>query len=242
MFGTNPVRKFEAHLNGALQVHEIFYTLQGEGPHSGLPAVFVRLSGCNLRCWWCDTKWDDVRDPLWQVEEIFLRVQQEAAGRTRLMVLTGGEPCRQDLRAFIKRIEGYNFTHGPKHEWKIQIETAGSLWQECLLSPWVEIICSPKTGNIDPRIKEHAIGFKYVINAAHDQMDADGLPLANTQIKDGRTRALAKPRKGAPVYLSPCDLHDDGAGTAKNYQKVGEIALEHGYRAGVQLHKLLELP
>ena len=41
------------------RVNEIFYTLQGEGAHSGIPAVFVRFSGCNLRCPWCDTDFTD---------------------------------------------------------------------------------------------------------------------------------------------------------------------------------------
>jgi 7-carboxy-7-deazaguanine synthase len=239
MFGTNPIRKFEAHPKGSLQVHEVFYTLQGEGPHSGLPAVFVRLSGCNLACFWCDTHWDDANDPIRAVHDILEEVRYKADGKTKLIVLTGGEPCRQDLSFFLLECFRLN--------WRVQIETAGTVWQECLDQPHVEIICSPKTGVIKPEIREKAVGFKYVINIADDpfgesSLDVDGLPSANTQIKGGRKKPLAKPRPGAPIYLSPCDLHEDKEGTEANYRAVGEIALKHGYRAGVQLHKLLNLP
>ena len=241
MFGKNPIRKFDAYPNGDLQVHEIFFTLQGEGPHSGLPAVFVRLSGCNLSCWWCDTHWDDQKDPLRSVQSILEGVALASRGLTQLIVLTGGEPLRQDLRVLLDTLARINFSLGDK-PWKLQIETAGTLWQECLDDhPWVDVVCSPKTAAIHPKIKARANAFKYVINA-RDSFDVDGLPITNTQIEDGRRRSLAKPRAGAPVYLSPCDLHEDKYGTEANYAKVAELSLQHGYRAGVQLHKVLGLP
>ena len=58
MFGTNPSRKQVLDDGQELWVQEVFYTLQGEGPFSGQPALFIRLAGCNLRCFWCDTEFE----------------------------------------------------------------------------------------------------------------------------------------------------------------------------------------
>ncbi|MBP5526868.1 MAG: radical SAM protein [Bacteroidales bacterium] len=73
-----------------MRVNEIFYSLQGEGFHSGTPAVFVRLSGCNLRCPFCDTRHDD--GTVMSEAAIVAAVAQYPA---RLVVVTGGEPALQ---------------------------------------------------------------------------------------------------------------------------------------------------
>lgn len=62
MFGQNPIRPLEQHLSGStLRVQEVFYTLQGEGPFSGVPCTFIRLAGCNLRCHFCFVATTSVR-------------------------------------------------------------------------------------------------------------------------------------------------------------------------------------
>jgi len=75
-----------------VKIAEIFYSLQGEGGLVGVPSVFVRTSGCNLRCVWCDTpytSWQPEGDEL-SIDEILARV--EAHTPARHVVLTGGEP------------------------------------------------------------------------------------------------------------------------------------------------------
>jgi len=72
-------------------ISEIFYSLQGEGELTGVPSVFVRTSGCNLRCNWCDTpyaSWSPEGRPM-EVEEIVAEVRKHPA---KHVVLTGGEP------------------------------------------------------------------------------------------------------------------------------------------------------
>lgn len=240
MFGKNPVRKYEAHADGRVQVHEIFYTLQGEGPFAGQPAVFVRLSGCNLRCWFCDTKWDDEGDPVLGCGEVLDRVIKASMGdtrslRTRLVVLTGGEPLRQDVRKLVEQLVGTGF--------RVQIETAGTLWQDWLgeqMPPSVTVVVSPKTPTINERLSNRADAFKYVISAA-GFLDSDGLPIGSTQ-RNGTFLPLARPgRRRVPVFLSPMDEYNVDKNAA-NLRRVGELALKHGYTAGIQLHKLLELP
>ena len=73
-----------------MRVNEIFYSLQGEGYYSGTPAVFVRLSGCNLRCPFCDTRHESGREM--SEKEIVEAVGQYPA---RHVVVTGGEPALQ---------------------------------------------------------------------------------------------------------------------------------------------------
>ena len=72
-------------------IAEIFHSIQGEGRYTGTPSVFVRTSGCNLRCWFCDTpytSWNPEGTP-WSVEAILQEVSQYACPH---VVLTGGEP------------------------------------------------------------------------------------------------------------------------------------------------------
>jgi 7-carboxy-7-deazaguanine synthase len=75
-----------------VKIAEIFYSLQGEGALVGVPSVFVRTSGCNLRCVWCDTpytSWQPEGDDL-SIDEILARVAEHTPARH--VVLTGGEP------------------------------------------------------------------------------------------------------------------------------------------------------
>jgi len=78
------------------KINEVFYTLQGEGAHSGIPAVFVRFSGCNLRCPWCDTEFSDFTEM--SADEIVreaLSLYDIPNERRKMLVLTGGEPSLQ---------------------------------------------------------------------------------------------------------------------------------------------------
>lgn len=75
-----------------LRVSEIFYSLQGESTHQGLPCIFVRMTGCNLRCTWCDTAYAFKGGTTLSLDEIMTRV---AAYPCRRVELTGGEPLLQ---------------------------------------------------------------------------------------------------------------------------------------------------
>jgi 7-carboxy-7-deazaguanine synthase len=81
----------------ALLVTEIFKSIQGESWFAGLPCVFVRLTGCNLRCTYCDTKYAYDGGEKLDVEEVVERVAAYPAfGGTQLVEVTGGEPLLQD--------------------------------------------------------------------------------------------------------------------------------------------------
>ena len=100
-----------------LPVMEHFYTIQGEGVHTGRAAYFVRLGGCDVGCVWCDVKesWDAGKHPLWTVTEL---VQTITATPAQTVVITGGEPLLHNLSAFTEALHRAGL--------KIHIETSGS--------------------------------------------------------------------------------------------------------------------
>jgi len=80
----------------ALPVMEHFYTIQGEGFHSGAPCYFIRLGGCDVGCPWCDVKesWEQAKHPIHSVEEI---INWVLTSNARKVVVTGGEPLMYSL-------------------------------------------------------------------------------------------------------------------------------------------------
>lgn len=75
-----------------LKVNEIFYSIQGEAGYAGLPCIFIRLTGCNLRCEYCDTTYAYEEGKSFSIQEILERIQ---SFNCRLVEITGGEPLLQ---------------------------------------------------------------------------------------------------------------------------------------------------
>lgn len=229
MLGKNRVRTSE-HNPSLLQVHEIFATIQGEGPFSGRRAVFIRLTGCNLRCWWCDTVWDDDKDPQMSTSQVIDEAMLLTRGHDPLIVLTGGEPVRQELSQLIPGLRARGAI--------VQIETAGSLYQPCVED--TVVVVSPKTPMVNEQIRRSATYWKYPIIAG-DVSEMDGLPVTNTQRKEGPIQYLARPPEGTDprhIFITPVDLGDAEKNLA-NIAEVARIAQRFGYIAQVQLHKIL---
>src|SRR5690606_33313693 len=136
MFGKNPILPPKKGDGSILDVHKIFATFQGEGPFVGYPAIFIRLSGCNLSCDFCDTEFDSYESIA--VEEIIRKVKNlsENEGKRiyKLIVISGGEPFRQPIEKLCQKLISKEF--------QVQIETNGTLYRE--LPKEVKIICSPK--------------------------------------------------------------------------------------------------
>ncbi len=101
----------------AYPVMEAFYTLQGEGAHTGKAAYFIRLGGCDVGCVWCDVKdsWDAAKHPVKTVDEIVAGALQYPG---RMIVITGGEPLMHDLGPLTNALQNAGFS--------INIETSGA--------------------------------------------------------------------------------------------------------------------
>jgi 7-carboxy-7-deazaguanine synthase len=82
-----------------MQITEIFRSIQGESTHAGLPCIFVRLTGCNLRCSWCDSEYTFTGGHRMAVDEVVKEVARLRAGG--LVEITGGEPMLQEREAVL---------------------------------------------------------------------------------------------------------------------------------------------
>jgi 7-carboxy-7-deazaguanine synthase len=127
-----------------MRISELFYSIQGEGMLVGVPSVFVRTSGCNLRCAWCDTPYASWKPEGREctVAEIVAEVQSHPA---RHVVLTGGEPMiAKDLPELAQRLRaaGYHLT----------IETAGTIAPEGIACDLASI--SPKLAHSTPSVEQ----------------------------------------------------------------------------------------
>lgn len=121
-------------------VHEIFYSLQGEGKLAGVPSVFIRLAGCPLRCRWCDTKyaWDPKAGEETMASRILDKINHHP---TRYIVVTGGEPMQHDGVVELSRLLRSRNYH-------ITVETAGIEYLPRIAVDLMSI--SPKLGNSVP--------------------------------------------------------------------------------------------
>jgi len=138
-----------------LKINEIFYSLQGEGLRQGEPTLFIRLSGCNLKCAFCDTK------PAWNkgTEMSLAQIQTNVAGfRNRhsfsWICLTGGEPMLQDLRMLVPWLkqEGFN----------IQVETNAIRYKD-LAVDWFTVSPKPEKFAVHHGYKNRAKEVKLVV-------------------------------------------------------------------------------
>jgi 7-carboxy-7-deazaguanine synthase len=225
MFGKNEIKGIRAPED--YLVKAIWYTIQGEGPYAGFPAIFVRFSDCNLRCFFCDT--DFTGGEQLNLEQLSFRITNLIhQHRCNLVVLTGGEPMLQDLGSLIGAIPRGLF----------QIETAGTIWTQGLdahVDGRVKIVCSPKTPGINPKIIEHCEDWKYILRQGETSL-VDGLPVRSTQV-EGKTSVIYRARKGT-IYAQPCDEEDLEA-SAANIKLATQTSMTFGYRLSLQIHKLV---
>lgn len=237
MFGKNSIAH-QTHDPYGLDIEDAWYTIQGEAVFAGMPALFIRLSGCNLACHFCDTQFEtNLNKPRSVLEFITKLKNQFTTPQRRFVVITGGEPMRQDLRVLIQAL----YETGTD---LIQIETAGTLWQAGL-GLWLDqgrlvMVCSPKTPSIHPKMIDVTRHFKYIITAG-EQSPFDGLPMRGTQkaTKDQLQKLYRAERAyGNTIWVSPCDSYDPAKNLA-NLHAARDAALHYGYRLSLQIHKLI---
>lgn len=274
MFGTNAIQRPRDYpepvpLNDETDereriylVQEVFSTIQGEGPLSGLPAVFVRMWGCNLRCYFCDTDFESNKEP-WSLSVLLDRIDA-IRGAAKTVVITGGEPLLQQIGPLVHDII-------MRFGLAVQIETAGTVWpssfedpiiEQCLKQEALTLVCSPKTGNVHPKVEAWCQHWKYIISAAAELSEVDGLPMSSTQ-QQGAHLALFRPSPSyAPtIWVQPQDEHNvvreysnklergvfisstrDPGASQESIAMTAAIAMQYGYRVSLQTHKYMGLP
>lgn len=231
------IEKQNLDTSGLIDVHSIFYTIQGEGPFTGKPAVFVRLAGCNLRCPSCDTDYTIGRREM-SVVQIAASIKNAHydSDRKPIVVITGGEPFRQNIAPLVRTLVSH-------HQYQVQIETNGTLYVEDM--PWdsITVVCSPKAGKINPFLYPHIDAFKYVMDARSVDQD-DGLPIL--ALDHTAAPRVARPIENCakPIYLQPMDPDmargpDEYQQYRDNLQACINSCMKHGYTLQLQTHKLI---
>ena len=209
MFGKNEIvgQKYFNDAGDKLFITSIFYTLQGEGPYRGEPAVFVRLAKCNLACSFCDTYFDG-GDWL-TFDQIDLRIGNvlgeyfdgaipKWVEKKVGLVITGGEPMLQkNLGPFLEMMQDH-------FAWT-QIESNGTVWQD--LPELTTLVCSPKCLEKDGKpvkylkpntdVLDRADCLKYVMNADQDS--------PYSSIPDWAHEYAAQGKK---VFISPMNIYN----------------------------------
>ena len=244
MHGKNSVASVAApdHYN----ITEIFHTIQGEGPFVGMPAVFVRFAGCNLRCFWCDTDFGHKKQhTLTSLVEAI-----SAQPNAKLIVLTGGEPMLHNLAPLI--------AHPLFADRLFQIETAGTVNPygmsfDLMHATNLHLVCSPKTIGINLQLVSLIKAWKYIIRAGEVD-DRDGLPNRSTQAPKPSYLGLkqrifrpfdlpvaVRPASATQIYVQPCDEGFDIEKTQQNLKAAVTVAMKYNYRLSLQTHKILGL-
>lgn len=193
-------------------INEIFYSLQGEGFHAGTPAVFVRFSGCNLRCVFCDTQHQQGR--VMSLQEIVAEVNKYPIAP--LIVLTGGEPSLFIDEAFVAELK-------QKTGKTIAIETNGTRPLPNNLD-WVTL--SPKSsfvgGDAEPCVLKCCDELK-VIYLGQDLAQYDEI--------QARHR-----------FLQPCFVEDLEQRRANMQACVEAVKSHPNWRLSLQIHRVLNIP
>jgi 7-carboxy-7-deazaguanine synthase len=221
-------------------ITEIFKSIQGEGSRAGFPCIFVRLTGCNLRCTWCDTAYAFHGGRKMSVEDVAARVG-ELSGRTvdgqpvvSLVELTGGEPLLQEeIHPLAERLLASGYT--------VMIETSGERFIGRLPKHVIKIVdvkC-PDSGAADTfdlrNLDELSAGdeVKFVLSSRRDYEFAREF---------SREHGLAKRVKD--VVFSPVHEDPEGKWSGLEPRLLVEWMLEDGLnvRLGLQLHKIVWHP
>jgi 7-carboxy-7-deazaguanine synthase len=220
-----------------MHITEIFKSIQGEGTRAGLPCIFVRLTGCNLRCTWCDTAYAFHGGQKMSVEEVLARVDalsgRAGTGKAlvRLVELTGGEPLLQE--------EVYPLAEGLlTADYVVMIETSGERFVGRLPKEVIKIVdvkC-PDSGEpetFDARNLEELLlkdEIKFVISSRRDYEFAREFT---------RTNRLAE--RVHQVVFSPVNEDPQGKWQGLQPRQLVEWILADGLpvRLGIQLHKIV---
>ena len=219
----------------ALNINEMFETIQGEGAHTGVPSIFVRLQGCPVGCAWCDTKhtWEIKADLSVATQDVIAKSAESEtyfiSDETSLLalferqnyvakhvVITGGEPCMYDLRPLTTLLHDNGFS--------TQIETSGTF----------EVHCDPRTYvTVSPKINMKG-GYEVLVSAL-ERANEIKHPIAMQKHIDELDALLANVSslEGKQVCLQPISQQKRATELAVR------TCIERNWRLSLQTHKYI---
>ncbi|WP_276281872.1 7-carboxy-7-deazaguanine synthase QueE [Halorussus caseinilyticus] len=228
----------------ALPVNELFESLQGEGRLAGVPSVFVRTSGCNLRCWFCDsyhTSWEPSHATM-SVEEVLAEVESYDADH---VVVTGGEPMIHDaVKSLLRKLDA--------RDYHTTVETNGTVYRD---APIDLASVSPKLASSTPTPERDPKGDgEWADRHENRRIDLDALAalveaydfqlkfvVSDREDVDEITDLLGRIRDASAVEIRDTDvlLMPEGA-TRDRIEETraltAELAREYGFRYTPRLH------
>ena len=193
-------------------INEIFYSLQGEGHNAGRPAVFIRFSGCNIKCPFCDT--DHSNRTMMSADEIISAVSQY---NCRFIVLTGGEPSLWIDQQLVDVLHT---------DYEIAIETNGTNTLPANIN-WVTL--SPK---------QHIIAQAKVALRSCDELK---IIWEESIDIDHLLKTTYQGLKYRYLYIQPCDTGDNNTNRQLQKEATDYCLTHPDARLSVQLHKILNI-
>ena len=221
-----------------MQVTEIYRSLQGESSHAGLPCVFVRLTGCNLRCTWCDSEYTFYGGHKMSLEEVEAEVRRLAPAG--LVEITGGEPLLQEREAvpLMERLLALGYT--------VLLETSGERPLEKVPSPVIKIVdvkC-PHSGEFGTFWEQNLVTL-----TAQDEVKFVLADRADYEFARDFTRRHQLTSRVRSVIFSPAFRKDatgarDASHCVLDPQRLAEwiLAEDLDVRLGLQIHKFIWEP
>ncbi|MBK9224262.1 MAG: 7-carboxy-7-deazaguanine synthase QueE [Flavobacterium sp.] len=204
--------QLEVEKGTMLPLMEEFYTIQGEGFHTGTAAYFIRMGGCDVGCHWCDVKesWNAELHPPTHIQQIVTNAKDNA----NTVVVTGGEPLMWDMTALTKQLK--------EKKLNIHIETSGAY---PLTGSWDWICLSPKKNKLPtPTVYDNAHELKVIIYNKHDFIFAE--------------EQAEKVNKKAILFLQPeWSKREEITPLIVDY-----VMKNPKWRVSLQTHKYLNIP
>ncbi len=199
--------------DGKLPLMESFYTIQGEGFHSGKAAYFIRLAGCDVGCSWCDVKesWDAEAHPSLEIIKIVTRANES---KSRISVITGGEPFMYNLEGLTKLLK--------KNGFQTHVETSGA---HTISGSWDWICLSPKK-------------FKKPLAEAFEVADELKVIIYNKNDFSWAEKMASKVKWGCKLYLQP----EWSKSQQMLPQIISYVKNNPHWEISLQVHKFMNIP
>ena len=195
-----------------LPLMEEFYTIQGEGYHTGTAAYFIRIGGCDVGCHWCDVKesWNAELHPPTPTDLIVSNAKKYA----NTVVITGGEPLMWDMTQITQKLKQQNL--------QVHIETSGAY---TLSGEWDWICLSPKKNKLPTQtVYDNANELKVIIHNKHDFIFAE----EQAQLVNSNAILFLQPEWSKKEEMTP--------------QIVDYVMNNPKWRVSLQTHKYLNIP